>query len=161
MSATNLSSGQILSLYASLTEMENAFVTLSKAASDSIDASIPTSTYPQSQIDSQKNSMQQFVSASQTNLTNITSTNANITKLSDPTLIKQQSDSTVAKQELQVQTLQAALTKQKNALSDLQNSLNYKTSQYVGQIQQKQFAIDSAKSAISISEASLTYLKNG
>jgi multidrug resistance efflux pump len=141
--------------------MENDFISLSKMASDSIDASFATAIYPQSQIDSQKNTMQQYVSSSQQNLTNITSTSADITKLSDPTLIKQQSDSNIAKQTLQVKTLQDALIKLKNSLNDLQNNLEYKTSQYESQIEQKQFSIDSAKTNVSVSEANLSYLQNG
>ena len=160
LSPSGLTGDNILSLYAALSDMENTFISLSKTASDSIDASFATAVYPQSQIDSQKNSMQQSVSTSQQNLTNITTTNATITKLNDPTLIKQQSDSNIAKQELQVKSTQDQLSKLRSSLNDLQNNLVYKTSQYASQIQQKQFAIDSAKSSISINEANLAYLKS-
>jgi hypothetical protein len=103
--------------------------------------------------------MIQVKTQSQSSFDNIKATVANIQKLNDPTIQKQQSDSNIAKQKSAVNDAQNAVKNANDDLSSLNNGLELTKKDYEAQIQQQQFTIANLTNTIEINKANLEYLK--
>jgi len=160
LNSTALTGKDVLNLYASLWDTFETFLALGKSASDSVNASISGANYTDANISTQKSSMQSIVTSSQQSINSINSTATQITKISDPELIKQQSASTIAKQELQVKNLQDSIEKLKSDIRDAENNLELKMTQFENQLKEKELSLEILKNSVSISESNLEYLKS-
>jgi hypothetical protein len=94
--ATGNNSTDIKTLISTLSKAFDSLVILGKDGTDAMNASIPSSTFLQTTIDSYATTFSSITSASQSSLSTIKTTLVNIEKLTDPALIKASSDNTLS-----------------------------------------------------------------
>ena len=149
-------------LLATVSKLEDALVTLGKDGTDAVNASITSASFPQSTIDSYANIFTSITSSSQSSLSAVKTTIANIDKLTDPELKKASSSNTVnakkqsiidqeyAIKKLEVDTAQ----KYANDLAKLQSDMEYSAQNYDAQIASKDMDIENTKNTLKYNEES-------
>ena len=137
-------------------------MTLGKDGTDAVNASITSASFPQSTIDSYANIFTSITSSSQSSLSAVKTTIANIDKLTDPELKKASSSNTVnakkqsivdqeyAIKKLEVDTAQ----KYANDLAKLQSDMEYSAQNYDAQIASKDMDIENTKNTLKYNEES-------
>ncbi len=161
LNATTATSEEIQTVLTQIQSLYNGLIIAGKNSSDAVNASIASSSYPQSQIDGQYSSMLQVVSGAQGSFTQIESTLANLKTVSDPALQKLQSDNNISKQQSAINDAKTALNTAKNDLVSLQNNLDLTTANYKNQIKQQEFSIQNLINSLATNKANLSLIQQG
>lgn len=144
-------------------------IDLGKSGQEMMNASITSSSFLQSDIDSKTAIFSSITSTAQTNYNTIKTTITNIEKLTDPALKKAQSTNTINSKKQAIIDSEFALNKLKNDnATKLQNDLDklisdrdYALNNYDAQIKQKNLDIASAVNSLDYAKESLKVLKAG
>lgn len=169
LSATGNDSVQIKVLLSTLGQALDSLVILGKDGTDAMNASITSSTFLQTTIDSYANTFNSIISASQSSLSTIKTTIVNIDKLSDPALIKAGSSNTLNAKKQAISDLESALNKLtidtrgqlQNDLAKIESDMNYSARTYDAQLTSADIDIENARNALKYNEESLRLLKAG
>ncbi|HBA44612.1 TPA: hypothetical protein DEG21_03170 [Patescibacteria group bacterium] len=133
-----------------------------------MNASITSSSFSQSDIDSKSTTFSSMTTSAQTTYNTIKSTITNIEKLTDPEVKKAQSTNTINSKKQSISDTEIALDKLKNTTSiQLQNDLDklysdreYSANNYSSQIKQKNLDITSAVNSLEYAKESLKVVQN-
>lgn len=169
LSTTGNDSVQIKALLSTLGQALDSLVILGKDGTDAMNASITSSTFLQTTIDSYANTFSSIISASQSSLSTIKTTIANIDKLSDPALIKAGSSNTLNAKKQAISDLESALNKLtidtrgqlQNDLAKIESDMDYSARTYDAQLTSADIDRENARNALKYSEESLRLLKAG
>lgn len=134
-----------------------------------VNASITSSSFPQSMIDTYANVFTAITTSSQSSLSAIKTTIANINTLTDPALQKASSSDAINAKKQSVSDLQTALNKLSTStagqyqrdLAKLQSDMVYSADTYDAQLKAKDADIKSAQDALKYNEESFRLLKAG
>jgi len=126
-----------------------------------VNASIVSSIFPQSTIDSYANIFSSITSSSQSSLSAVNNTIANITTLTDPTLQQASSSDTLNTKKQSVSDQKYALEQAQRDLIKLQNDKIYSSDTYDSQIVSQDNSIRDANNSLKYAQASLDLLKVG
>ncbi|MDD2745813.1 MAG: HlyD family efflux transporter periplasmic adaptor subunit [Candidatus Gracilibacteria bacterium] len=166
-------------LLSGTSDLYNSLITLGADAAETIKAGLVSTTYSQSTIDGQYSSMLSIKSQAQSAYDTIQNSKANILKLSDPLLIKQQGQNNIEKQKLTISDLEIAIANydrdyksalanlkntQKNLENDvvsLRNTLLLTKKNYDAQFAQTAANITNLKSTLAVNIASADFVKKG
>lgn len=152
------SSSNILDLLSWISSMYNSLINLGNEASNAVNASISSSVFPQSQIDTFYSSMLQVVNQAQTNLSSIQSATVNIQKLTDPTLQKQQNTNDIATAQSKINDINSTISSDNNDLISLNNKLTFTSWDYDNQIKQANFSIQNLQNNLDTNKANLDFI---
>lgn len=134
-----------------------------------MNASIISSTFTQSSIDTYANIFSSITSSAQSSLSSINTTIASINTLTDPTLQKASSNNTVSSKRQSVADLEIAFTKlsvdtaqqlQRDLLK-IKSDMAYSDATYVAKLVSQDISIQNAKNSLEYNKASLALLKAG
>ncbi|MDD2565731.1 MAG: efflux RND transporter periplasmic adaptor subunit [Candidatus Gracilibacteria bacterium] len=142
---------------------------LGKDGQEMMNASIISSNFSQSDIDSKSSVFSSITNSSQSNYSTLKSTIANILKLTDPELKKAQSTNTVNSKKQSIIDAELSLSKLKNTttvqlnsdLDKLYSDRDYSANNYESQIKQKNLDIASAENSLEYARESLKVIKSG
>ncbi|NCP77049.1 HlyD family efflux transporter periplasmic adaptor subunit [bacterium] len=126
-----------------------------------MNASIVSSSFPQSTIDSYANIFSSITSSSQSSLSAVNNTIANIATLTDPTLQQASSSDTLNTKKQSVSDQKYALEQAQRDLIKLQNDKIYSSDTYDSQIVSQDNSIRDANNSLKYAQASLDLLKAG
>lgn len=134
-----------------------------------VNASISSANFSQTTIDSYANIFSSITSSSQSNLSAIKNTIANIVKLTDPELKKATSSNTISAKKQSITDLEYAINKlsvdtsekYRNDLTKIQNDMTYSNDTYNAQIVSKDTDIENTKNTLRYNEESLRLMKAG
>lgn len=152
-----------------LSKMEEALIVLGKNGTDMVNASITSSSFTQSTVDSYANIFSTITSSSQSNLSAIKNTIANIDKLTDPALQKASSANAISAKKQSIADLEYAISKlsvdtagqYQRDLVKLQSDMTYSANTYDAQLVSKDIDIKNTKDTLKYNEESLRLLKAG
>ncbi len=140
-------------------DLYDNLIILSKNASDAIKSSITSSNYSQSNMDSHYSTMSQILNQAQSWFDQIRTTLINLQKITDPDFLKQQSESAINKQKLNINDLENNLQKLKNALIVLNNNLEFTKKTYENQLNQQNLNLKSIQNTLEINKENLNYIQ--
>jgi len=167
LNSTSQSSEEILGFLNKLLTSYDSLIDLGKNGQEMMNASITSSSFSQSDIDSKATTFSSITSTAQSNYNTIKSTIASIQKLTDPALKKAQSTNTINAKKQSITDAEFTLskltndtaTKLQNDLDKLYSDKEYAMSNYDAQIKQKNLDIESAKSNLEYTKESLKVLR--
>lgn len=156
-------------LLGALSNLENSLILLGKNGTDMVNASITSSSFPQSSIDTYTNVFSAITSSAQSSLTAVKNTIANINTLTDPALQKASSSDAVNAKKQSIADLQTAIRKlsvdtagqYQRDLAKLQSDMAYSASTYDAQLKSQDISIQDANNTLKYNEESLRLLKAG
>lgn len=159
-------STNISNMLAELNKAFESMINLWKDWSDAINASIVTSTLPQSDIDKYASVFSSVTSTSQSNFNTIKTTITSIEKLTDPTLKQSASTNAINSKKQSIIDAEFAInklkidtaTKYQNDLDKLKSDLDYSNKDYEAQIKSKQIEIDNTNNTLDYNKESLRIL---
>ncbi|EKD66348.1 MAG: hypothetical protein ACD_49C00050G0018 [uncultured bacterium (gcode 4)] len=151
-----------------LLDSYDKLIDLGKSGQEMMNASITSSSFSQSDIDSKSTTFSSMTTSAQTTYNTIKSTITNIEKLTDPEVKKAQSTNTINSKKQSISDTEIALDKLKNTTSiQLQNDLDklysdreYSANNYSSQIKQKNLDITSAVNSLEYAKESLKVVQN-
>lgn len=161
MPQTNPSSTDVKNLLSILKETEDMLINLWKNGNDAVNASITSSSFPQATIDTYANIFANITSSSQSSLSTINNTIANIDKLNDPELQQATANNTITAKKQSIIDQEAGLAQAKRDLEKIQNDKEYSASTYDANITANDLDIESAKQSLAYTKESLRLLKSG
>lgn len=167
LSSTAQNSDEILGFLNTLLTSYDRLIDLGKNGQEMMNASITSSSFSQSDIDSKAATFSSITSMAQSNYNTIKSTIANIQKLTDPELKKAQSTNTINSKKQSIIDAEFSLsklmndtaTKLQNDLDKLYSDRDYALNNYDSQIKQKNLDIESARNSLEYAQESLRVLK--
>lgn len=157
--ATENNSTDIKSLITTLNQAFDSLVILGKDGTDAMNASIPSSTFLQTTIDSYAATFSSITSASQSSLSTIRTTLVNIDKLTDPALIKASSDNTLSTKKQALIDQQNAISQAGRDLAKIESDKEYSARTYDSQLVSADIDMENAQNALKYNEESLRLLK--
>ncbi len=157
--ATGNNSTDIKSLITTLNQAFDSLVILGKDGTDAMNASIPSSTFLQTTIDSYAATFSSITSASQSSLSIIRTTLVNIDKLTDPALIKASSDNTLSTKKQALIDQQNAISQAGRDLAKIESDKEYSARTYDSQLVSADIDMENAQNALKYNEESLRLLK--
>ncbi len=144
-----------------LSAAEDALISLGKDGTDAVNASITSSSFPQTTIDTYANVFSTITSSSQSSLSAINNTIANINKLNDPALQQASSNDTLTAKKQSIIDQESAIAQFQRDLAKIQSDMAYSRDTYDAQITSNALDIRSAEDALKYAEESLRLLKAG
>lgn len=150
---------EILDLLSSAQKLYDSMVTLGIDASEAAKASIPSTNYPQSTIDSDYSKMLNIKTQSQSSYDTIKTSIANIKTLTDPDLIKRENANSVANQLNTIDNLENTITTMGNDLESLKLSLELMKKEYEAKVSQASFNIKNLENSLELNKANYEYAK--
>lgn len=165
----SVSSKNSTNMSAALSNLSNAFdsmIILGKEWSDALNASIASTSLPQTDIDKYSSTFSSITSSSQSNLNSIKTTITNIEKLTDPELKKSASTNSINSKKQSIIDAEFAINKLKidtavkyqNDLDKLKSDLEYSNKDFEAQIKSKQIEIDNTNNTLTYNKESLRIL---
>ncbi|MDD2891640.1 MAG: biotin/lipoyl-binding protein [Candidatus Gracilibacteria bacterium] len=158
---TENNSVDIKALLSLLNQVFDSLIILGKDGTDAMNASIISSTLSQTTIDGYAGTFSSITSASQSSLSAIKTTIANIDKLTDPTLIKASNDNALSTKRQSIADQEFALEQAERDLIKLQSDMIYSASTYDAQIVAQDISIQDAQNSFKYNEANLELLRAG
>ena len=144
-----------------LSAAEDALISLGKDGTDAVNASITSSSFPQTTIDTYANVFSTITSSSQSSLSAINNTIANINKLNDPALQQASSNDTLTAKKQSIADQESAIAQFQRDLMKIQSDMAYSRDTYDAQITSNVLDIRSAEDALKYAEENLRLLKAG
>lgn len=126
-----------------------------------MNASITSSSFAQTTIDSYANIFSTITSSSQSSLSAINNTLANINKLSDPLLQKASSNDILTTKKQSITDQESAIAQSQRDLAKIQNDMAYSSDTYDAQITSNDLDIANAEAALKYAQESLRLLQAG
>ncbi len=154
-------SASVKNLLDALSKMEDACITLWKDGTDAMNVSITSSSFAQTTIDSYANIFSTITSSSQSSLSAINNTLANINKLSDPLLQKASSNDILTTKKQSITDQESAIAQSQRDLAKIQNDMAYSSDTYDAQITSNDLDIANAEAALKYAQESLRLLQAG
>lgn len=148
-------------LLLSLSKAEDMLINLGKDGTDAVNASITSSSFPQTTIDTYANVFSSITSSSQSSLSAINNTLANINTLSDPTLQQASNTDSINKQNQAISDQENAIKQSERDLAKIQSDMLYSASTYDAQITSNDLDTANANDALKYAQESLRLLKAG
>lgn len=163
------SSTGTLRLLETLSKMQSVLVSLGKDGSDAANASITSSIFTQSTIDSYANVFGSITSSAQTGLASSKTAIANLNTLMDPTIQLANSNNAIRAKRQSVADLETAFNKLsvdtagqlQRDLAKLGSDMEYSIATYEAKLVSQDISIQDAKNSLKYAEESYRLLKDG
>ena len=154
-------SSSIKSLLDGLAQTEDVLITLGKDWTDAVNASITSSSFPQSAIDGYANVFSSITSSAQSSFSAINNTTANILKLTDPALQQASNNNAISAKKQSISDQTNAIEQAQRDLAKLEHDMVYSSDTFNAQMVSQDISIQNAKNSLKYNEASFDLLKTG